>query len=89
MAEDRANSLAADLDKEEAKDDHSKESLTRDSSPKDDALESSAAAADEEKAAPPAAPSGGPGPPPNGGAIAWLQVAGSWMLFFNTWGLLK
>ena len=24
--------------------------------------------------------------PPNGGAKAWLQVLGSWMLIFNTWG---
>jgi MFS family permease len=28
-------------------------------------------------------------PPPNGGAMAWLQVVGSWMLFFNTWGILN
>jgi MFS family permease len=28
-------------------------------------------------------------PPPNGGAVAWLQVVGSWMLFFNTWGILN
>ena len=33
----------------------------------------------------PAAPS----PPPNGGATAWLQIAGGFMLFFNTWGLLN
>jgi hypothetical protein len=25
-------------------------------------------------------------PPPNGGIKAWLQVLGSWMLIFNTWG---
>jgi hypothetical protein len=25
-------------------------------------------------------------PPPNGGTKAWLQVLGSWMLIFNTWG---
>ena len=31
----------------------------------------------------------GPGPPPNGGLAAWTQVVGGWMLFFNTWGLLK
>ena len=31
----------------------------------------------------------GPGPPPNGGLTAWLQVLGGWMLFFNTWGILK
>ncbi|MCJ1392631.1 hypothetical protein MMC18_005501 [Xylographa bjoerkii] len=28
-------------------------------------------------------------PPPNGGLRAWLQVLGSFMLFFNTWGLLN
>lgn len=28
-------------------------------------------------------------PPPNGGTVAWLQVLGSWMLFFNTWGILN
>ena len=26
-----------------------------------------------------------PGPPPNGGVKAWLQVAGSFFLFFNCW----
>jgi hypothetical protein len=26
-----------------------------------------------------------PGPPPNGGYYAWLQVAGSFFLFFNCW----
>ena len=26
-----------------------------------------------------------PGPPPNGGFAAWLQVAGSFFLFFNSW----
>ncbi|KAH9841219.1 Major Facilitator Superfamily [Teratosphaeria destructans] len=39
-----------------------------------------------------AAPPGGQppgGPPPNGGTKAWLQVLGSWFLFFNTWGLLN
>lgn len=29
------------------------------------------------------------GPPPNGGTTAWFQVLGSWMLFFNTWGILN
>ena len=27
-----------------------------------------------------------PGPPPNGGFQAWLQVLGSFFLFFNCWG---
>jgi hypothetical protein len=26
-----------------------------------------------------------PGPPPDGGAYAWLQVLGSFFLFFNSW----
>ena len=26
-----------------------------------------------------------PGPPPNGGVKGWLQVAGSFFLFFNCW----
>jgi hypothetical protein len=26
-----------------------------------------------------------PGPPPNGGFTAWLQVTGSFFLFFNGW----
>lgn len=46
----------------------------------------------EKPAAPPAGPPGGPPgmpPPPNGGTVAWLQVFGSWMLFFNTWGILN
>lgn len=43
---------------------------------------------DEEKA-PEKLATDGPGPPPNGGAVAWVQVVGAWVLFFNTWGLLK
>lgn len=27
--------------------------------------------------------------PPDGGLVAWLQVAGSWVLFFNTFGLIN
>lgn len=27
--------------------------------------------------------------PPDGGLLAWLQVAGSWVLFFNTFGLIN
>ena len=27
--------------------------------------------------------------PPNGGFKAWMQVAGAYFLFFNTWGVLK
>lgn len=34
-------------------------------------------------------PMGGASPPPNGGVIAWLHVAGGFMLFFNTWGILN
>ncbi|KAH8680624.1 major facilitator superfamily domain-containing protein [Xylariales sp. PMI_506] len=27
--------------------------------------------------------------PPDGGLTAWLQVVGSWCLYFNTWGILN
>ncbi|OCT52108.1 monocarboxylate permease like proteinue, mch4 [Cladophialophora carrionii] len=30
-----------------------------------------------------------PGPPPNGGFRAWLQVVGSFFLFFNCWGTVN
>ncbi|KAL2787362.1 monocarboxylate permease-like protein, mch4 [Aspergillus keveii] len=30
-----------------------------------------------------------PPPPPNGGLVAWLQVAGAWMIMFNVLGLLN
>lgn len=30
-----------------------------------------------------------PEPPPNGGWFAWLQVAGSFFLFFNCWYVLQ
>lgn len=46
-----------------------------------------ASAAEPEQPAQPK-PSG-PSPPPNGGIVAWTQVAGGFMLFFNTWGLLN
>lgn len=26
---------------------------------------------------------------PNGGLLAWLQVLGAWMLFFDTWGIIN
>lgn len=29
------------------------------------------------------------GPPPDGGFFAWLQVAGSFFLYFNSWGVLS
>ncbi|RDW62387.1 MFS general substrate transporter-25 [Coleophoma cylindrospora] len=32
---------------------------------------------------------GGIGPPPDGGFIAWLQVFGSFFLFFNSWGIMN
>ncbi|KAE8368982.1 major facilitator superfamily domain-containing protein [Aspergillus caelatus] len=38
---------------------------------------------------PPSRPAGGPSPPPNGGTLAWLNVLGSFMLYFNTWGILN
>ena len=34
---------------------------------------------------PPEAPAQEYDPPPNGGLEAWLQVVGSFLLFFNTW----
>ena len=37
----------------------------------------------------PAKPPPGPSPPPNGGLKAWLHVAGSFVLYFNTWGILN
>lgn len=46
---------------------------------------------DEENAKKPAPPPGPPGitSPPNGGTQAWLQVFGTFGVFFNTWGLLN
>lgn len=85
---------------EQKPDDHSAGSLSADEeralpsadserhhSPNDenDAREPSLA----EKPAAPPSPGPGPGPPPNGGTQAWLQVLGGFMLFFNTWGILK
>ncbi|CAK3884310.1 transporter MCH4 [Lecanosticta acicola] len=43
----------------------------------------------EGEKAPPVAAAPPGGPVPNGGSKAWLQVLGSWMLFFNTWGILN
>ena len=37
----------------------------------------------------PAPPPAGPSPPPNGGLTAWLHVVGSFMLYFNTWGIMN
>jgi hypothetical protein len=57
---------------------------------RDQPVEAAADAEAEVEPAKPAAPPGPPGgPPPNGGLQAWVQVAGSWVLFFNTWGLLN
>ncbi|KAJ5727398.1 hypothetical protein N7493_005218 [Penicillium malachiteum] len=33
-------------------------------------------------------PESQPDPPPDGGWQAWLQVLGSWILIFNTWGIV-
>lgn len=33
--------------------------------------------------------SSSPPPPPNGGLQAWLQVAGAFFLFFNSWGVVN
>lgn len=37
----------------------------------------------------PPPPAGAPSPPPNGGIVAWLHVVGSFMLYFNTWGIMN
>lgn len=74
------------------KDEESNKSSPRDEeaglpSEKEDGDAEAAAESAEEK--PPPVASNDPGPPPNGGAKAWMQVLGSWMLFFNTWGILN
>ena len=51
--------------------------------------DSEAPAPSEEKPPNPPSHNDGSGPPPNGGAKAWMQVLASYMLFFNTWGILK
>ncbi|KAL4783590.1 major facilitator superfamily domain-containing protein [Aspergillus varians] len=38
---------------------------------------------------PPKTAPSGPSPPPDGGLVAWLHVAGGFMLFFNTWGMMN
>ena len=43
----------------------------------------------DEEQTPPPTKDEGPGPPPDGGLMAWSQVLGGFMLFFNTWGILK
>ncbi|KXL46368.1 MAG: hypothetical protein FE78DRAFT_89504 [Acidomyces sp. 'richmondensis'] len=55
--------------------------------PQQDQAVEAAAKAEADVAGPPKHQLGGP--PPNGGTQAWLQVLGSWMLFFNTWGILN
>lgn len=43
----------------------------------------------ERSSSPPAVVHNGiaaPIPPPNGGLKAWMQVAGAFCLYFNTWG---
>lgn len=53
---------------------------------KTDAFDGPVEAAAEAEAQPTGPPAHAMGPPPpNGGTKAWLQVLGSWMLFFNTW----
>ncbi|KAJ5964481.1 uncharacterized protein N7479_004357 [Penicillium vulpinum] len=42
-----------------------------------------------QEAIPQEKPTVGPSPPPNGGTLAWLNVLGSFMLYFNTWGILN
>ena len=80
-------SSAASQEKEYADHDISKESLAGNDANDQSREAGPPAIPDEEKAKP--VQSNDPGPPPNGGLKAWMQVLGSWMLFFNTWGILK
>lgn len=34
-------------------------------------------------------PAAGFSPPPDGGLLAWTNVLGSFILYFNTWGILN
>ncbi|KUI70974.1 putative transporter MCH4 [Cytospora mali] len=52
-------------------------------------LDFSTKQSDLEKSKKPPASTGGRSPPLNGGVIAWLQVAGGFMLFFSTWGMIN
>ncbi|KAI0950722.1 hypothetical protein AcW1_007958 [Taiwanofungus camphoratus] len=42
---------------------------------------------DKDKDAPPAPAPGSD--VPDGGLLAWMQVVGAWILFFNTWGIIN
>ncbi|KAF6822219.1 major facilitator superfamily transporter [Colletotrichum plurivorum] len=41
------------------------------------------------QASPPAEKPGAPAGPPDGGLQAWLHILGSFLLYFNTWGLIS
>ena len=56
--------------------------------PSEQEKDAEAAFSHEESDSPPFIDSD-PGPVPNGGLWAWLQVLGGFMLFFNTFGVLK
>lgn len=84
-AEPERESQTAGVDKD-VNDESSKESLAEEEKVQQQQDGEAPSAQDEEKQKPPV---GGPSPPPNGGLQAWLQVLGGWMLFFNTWGILK
>lgn len=65
---------------------HGEEDLDKGSSSDNEKLDShdgDVAAEVEAELAAPLPPSNAA---PNGGLKAWLQVLGSWMLIFNTWG---
>ena len=76
----------ADLEDKERSNESSRSSLA-DETRKEPNDSPPTATGDGEKAEP--VKTDGPGPPPDGGLIAWLQCLGGFMLFFNTWGILK
>ncbi|RMZ17520.1 hypothetical protein D0860_00395 [Hortaea werneckii] len=69
--------------------DHDSDRQPESATSKDEEKETPSGEAAPEPNAKPPQPGPPGGPPPNGGLTAWLQVVGSWMLFFNTWGILN
>lgn len=84
--------MAAENDSERERELEDKELSSRESLPNGERSQQEdaqmPAPQDEEKATPPPKDDA-PGPAPDGGLVAWLQVLGGFMLFFNTWGILK
>jgi MFS family permease len=73
------------MQEKRSEDDHSPAGLTNGTSPPTRDVPAQPLASDVPATAPPA----GPSPPPNGGLTAWLHVLGSFMLYFNTWGIMN